>query len=288
MNNKETISISELSRITGTPASTIRFYLREGILPPPERRGKTRAYYDDTHVERLREIRKMREKSALSIREIKEKYSVMNPTDGNRGPETPLPFDRKEDIIAAAIDLFRTRGYDDTSLNDIVERAKISKGSFYLHFTGKKELFIECVDKVFLNIDRQFSELEHVQDIVQRFKQRAVLFIKTSRHFIEMLHIARGIFSSSTPRHRVKIRKIMKNLINPLLHDLNEGIKQGLIRNLDTTVIAHMLMGAAEYGSYYLEDRGDDEIERWVDHALLLAIDGFYIHPEPRSDQVVP
>lgn len=286
MSNKETMTISELSRTTGTPASTIRFYLREGILPSPERRGKTRAYYDDTHVRRLREIRKMREKSALSIREIREKFSVTIPADEKSDPDSTPPFDRKEDIIAAAIDLFRSSGYDGTSLDDIVERAKISKGSFYLHFAGKKELFIECADKVFLNIDRKFNELEHVQDIAERFRMRAVLFIKTSRHFIEMLHIARGTFSSSTPRHRVKIRKIMQNLINPLIHDLNEGVLRGLIRNLDTTVIAHMLMGAVEYGSYYLEGRNDDEIERWIDRALLLAIDGFYKDSEPRVDQV--
>ena len=286
MSTKEIMTISELSRNTGTPASTIRYYLREGILPTPERRGKTRAYYDDTHVKRLREIGKMREKSGLSIREIKEKFSVTIKTDEKSDPESAPPFDRKGDIIDAAIDLFRAKGYDGTSLNDIVERAKISKGSFYLHFAGKKELFIECADRVFLDIDRKFSELEQELNIVQRFRMRALLFIKTSRHFIEMLHIARGTFSSSTPRHRVKIRKIMQNLISPLIHDLNEGIERGLIRNLDTTVIAYMLMGAVEYGSYYLEDRGDDEIERWVDQALSLAINGFYKDSEQRADRV--
>lgn len=285
MNNRKIMTISELSRATGTPASTIRFYLTEGILPSPERRGKTRAYYNETHVKRLREIRKIREKSPLSIRKIREMYRETLPTDGKNTSAAPPPFDRKEDIITAAIDLFRTSGYDDTSLNDIVERAKISKGSFYLHFSGKEELFIECADRIFLNIDKKFNELENVHDIIQKFRMRAVLFIKTSRHFIEMLHIARGTFSSSSPRHRVKIRKIMQNLINPLIDDLNDGIQRGLIRNLDTTVIAHMLLGAVEYGSYLLEGRDDDEIERWIDRTLALAIDGFYKDSEPPTER---
>jgi AcrR family transcriptional regulator len=279
MRNTGNITISELSRVTGTPATTIRFYMREGMLPPPERRGKTRAYYGPIHVKRLLDIRKMREKSDLSIREIKEQLA-----SAIRGDEKPeageqAPFDRKEDIINAATELFRARGYDNTSLNDIVELAKISKGSFYLHFADKRELFIECADRVFFDIDRKFDDLKNVRDIWQRFRMRGIMFIRTSRHFIEMLHIARGTFTTASPRHRLKLRKIMQNLINPIIHDLDEGVRKGLFKNINTTVVAHMLMGVVEYGTYYLEGKSDDEIEHWIDRSLILLLNGFYLHP---------
>src|SRR6266545_4189804 len=49
--------ISELSRRTDVPVATIKYYLREGLLPPGEAAGATRAVYDDSHERRLRLIR---------------------------------------------------------------------------------------------------------------------------------------------------------------------------------------------------------------------------------------
>ena len=49
--------MSELAAASGLPVATVKFYLREGLLPPGEATGATRARYDETHVKRLRLIR---------------------------------------------------------------------------------------------------------------------------------------------------------------------------------------------------------------------------------------
>ncbi len=54
-------TIDELSGLSGVPSRTIRFYQSNGTLPPPERRGRV-AYYDDTHLERLRTIAALQER----------------------------------------------------------------------------------------------------------------------------------------------------------------------------------------------------------------------------------
>jgi DNA-binding transcriptional MerR regulator len=51
------VRISELSRETGVPVATIKFYLREGLVPEGRRTAATQAQYDDDHVARLRLIR---------------------------------------------------------------------------------------------------------------------------------------------------------------------------------------------------------------------------------------
>ncbi|MBN0046884.1 TetR/AcrR family transcriptional regulator [Streptomyces actuosus] len=43
-------------------------------------------------------------------------------------------------IITAAADLFDRRGYEATSLSDIVEHAKVTKGALYFHFAAKEDL----------------------------------------------------------------------------------------------------------------------------------------------------
>ncbi len=49
--------ISDLSKQTGVPVPTIKFYLRERLLPPGEPTGRNQAVYGEAHLRRLRLIR---------------------------------------------------------------------------------------------------------------------------------------------------------------------------------------------------------------------------------------
>lgn len=63
--------MAELSRLSGVPRETIHYYAREGLLPAPERAGKTSAYYGEAHLERLRVIRLLREEKYLPVAVIR-------------------------------------------------------------------------------------------------------------------------------------------------------------------------------------------------------------------------
>jgi DNA-binding transcriptional MerR regulator len=62
--------ISELSRRTGVPVATIKYYLREGLLSPGEHTAPNQARYGDEHVRRLRLVRTLREVGGLGIEAI--------------------------------------------------------------------------------------------------------------------------------------------------------------------------------------------------------------------------
>ncbi|HEV2885657.1 MAG TPA: MerR family transcriptional regulator [Jatrophihabitans sp.] len=59
--------ISELARQSGLPVATIKFYLREGLLPPGTPISRTQAEYSDAHLERLRLIRALRDIADLPV-----------------------------------------------------------------------------------------------------------------------------------------------------------------------------------------------------------------------------
>ncbi|MES2129777.1 MAG: TetR/AcrR family transcriptional regulator [Pseudomonadota bacterium] len=48
---------------------------------------------------------------------------------------------RPQELLSAALDLFVERGYASTRLEDVARRAGVSKGTLYLYFTNKEELF---------------------------------------------------------------------------------------------------------------------------------------------------
>jgi len=53
--------------------------------------------------------------------------------------------ERREAIIAAALDEFIARGYAATRLDDVAKRAGVAKGTIYLHFADKETLFQELI-----------------------------------------------------------------------------------------------------------------------------------------------
>ena len=70
--------VAELSRRSATTVPTIKFYLREGLLPPGEATGRNQAEYDEAHVRRLRLIRALLDVGGLSVAAAREVLSVVD------------------------------------------------------------------------------------------------------------------------------------------------------------------------------------------------------------------
>jgi DNA-binding transcriptional MerR regulator len=69
--------ISELSTRSGVPVPTIKYYLREGLVPQGERSSPTQADYGDAHLQRLRVIRALIE-SGVSIAETRKVLTALD------------------------------------------------------------------------------------------------------------------------------------------------------------------------------------------------------------------
>ncbi|MEU3450603.1 MerR family transcriptional regulator [Streptomyces thermolilacinus] len=64
--------VGELSRRTGVSVPTIKYYVREGLLPAGELSSPNQARYDETHVRRLRLVRALMDVGGLSVAAIRD------------------------------------------------------------------------------------------------------------------------------------------------------------------------------------------------------------------------
>ncbi|RAS65899.1 MerR-like DNA binding protein [Lentzea atacamensis] len=64
--------IAELSACSGVPIPTIKYYLRERLMPPGERTGSNQARYDHGHLQRLRLVRVLTDLGGLPIATVRE------------------------------------------------------------------------------------------------------------------------------------------------------------------------------------------------------------------------
>lgn len=70
--------ISELAEASGLPVPTIKFYLREGLLPAGEAQGATRARYDEGHVRRLRLIRALVDVAGMRLEDVRQVLAAID------------------------------------------------------------------------------------------------------------------------------------------------------------------------------------------------------------------
>jgi DNA-binding transcriptional MerR regulator len=69
--------ISELSRVSGVPVATIKYYLREGLLPAGIATSATSAAYDERHVDRLNLIRALVDVGRVPIARVREVVTAL-------------------------------------------------------------------------------------------------------------------------------------------------------------------------------------------------------------------
>jgi DNA-binding transcriptional MerR regulator len=72
------MKLAELSTATGCPAGTIKYYLREGLLPAGTLRHAKEAEYDARHVARLNMIRVLRDLGELSVADIHQVVTAID------------------------------------------------------------------------------------------------------------------------------------------------------------------------------------------------------------------
>ncbi|WP_335975172.1 MerR family transcriptional regulator [Streptomyces sp. CA2R106] len=75
--------ISELSRRSGVPNATIKFYLREGLLPPGRATAATQAEYGDQHLRRLRLIRALIGVRGLTVQQTRDVLGAVSENEAD-------------------------------------------------------------------------------------------------------------------------------------------------------------------------------------------------------------
>ena len=64
--------MAELAARSGYSVATVKYYLREGLLPPGEATGATRARYDESHLRRLRLVRALTDVAGLRLETVRQ------------------------------------------------------------------------------------------------------------------------------------------------------------------------------------------------------------------------
>lgn len=91
-------------------------------------------------------------------------------------------------LLDAAFELFTVKGFSQTSVNDIAEKAGVAKGTFYLYFKDKEDIRNQLISsKASLIFKNAVLETAHIP--AQRFEERVIAIIDHILDIFEQDHI---------------------------------------------------------------------------------------------------
>lgn len=241
------LRISDLERISGIGRSTIHYYLREGLLPPPKKTGKTMAYYDVGHVRQLKEIKKLQDEG-YPISYIKEMLVPAGPEERDIVEDVGdvAKSDRRRQIIDKAVEIFARKGYHQTSVVEITRAVGVGHSTFYIYFPNKMALFTECVEDVFQAMFAGvWEEIKGEKNPVARLNKRAEVVLKSHPQFIDMMNVLKSI-EEQDPTLEAKKRDIYFSIVETVKRDVRRAIEMDLIQEIDVDVASFYLVGFLE------------------------------------------
>ncbi len=93
--------------------------------------------------------------------------------------------DRSQEILDAALAVFSKSGYHEARIEDIAERAGVGKGTVYLYFPGKRELFQALIERItgehLKTIEAALSESGSLEERLTLAVRKHLLFFESNR-----------------------------------------------------------------------------------------------------------
>ncbi len=193
---------------------------------------------------------------------------------------------RRAQVLAAALQTFAQKGYHRTSVSDIIQRAGIARGTFYLYFKNKRAIFEELLSSY---LERIASAVRRVQlspgapppqEQIRRNVERVVDVLLENRDFTKLLLVqALG----QDPDFDQQVATFYATLLGLIQGALVLGQEMNLVRPCDTKVVASCILGSIKEVAHQIllgEDSETVRRDHLVREILEFALSGIYVGPD--------
>ncbi|MCE9576410.1 MAG: TetR/AcrR family transcriptional regulator [Deltaproteobacteria bacterium] len=159
----------------------------------------------------------------------------------------PARAERRRQILDAAKDVFAEVGYHEASINAIIEKAAIARGTFYLYFESKAAVFDSILDLAMSELRSRIHRID-VDDPAAPPPQvqlkdglvRVLDYVVTDRALTRILLSSGQIAEAEAAQRLAAFFTEVKAIIE---RALSQGMAIKLVRPLDTHLAAAALLG---------------------------------------------
>ncbi len=194
------------------------------------------------------------------------------------GSKEELRRERRAQILEAAIQAFTEKGFGDATMDDIVARAGLSKGTLYWYFESKDELINSIVGYIFER------ELAHAQQVVQgeeRSREKLLVTLEMVTASFEQMQPIMPILMEywammmRDERIRNTIGGYYQEFYEFLRPIIRQGVERGEFHTPDVDAAVYALVALAEgMGILWAADPTKVDLKQSIDKGIRLLIAG--------------
>lgn len=193
----------------------------------------------------------------------------------NNRPFGRETFMTRDDILEAAAQVFRQKGFHGASMNDIAEAVSLQKASLYHHVSSKQEILLELLDRALILLLEQISAITS-QNIPADEKLRLMIraYLQILVENIDLASVL--LFEHRALERRQHARHVPnRDKFEALWRDvLAEGVGKKLFRCDDVALTARALLGLLNWTITWYRPDGEKTIEQVADDYSNLLLNG--------------
>jgi AcrR family transcriptional regulator len=181
----------------------------------------------------------------------------------------------RDDILDAAAQVFRQKGFNGASMQDIAAAVNLQKASLYHHVTSKQEILLALLDRALGMLTDHIAgiaaqDLPVDQKLRQMMRAYLIALADNSDLSSVLLFEHRSLDKKSHARHvpqRDKFEGLWRDVIN-------EGVRTGVFECPDAGVAVRALMGVMNWTLTWYRPNGGKTIEKIADEYADLMLHG--------------
>jgi AcrR family transcriptional regulator len=184
---------------------------------------------------------------------------------------------RRAQVLRHAKQIFAHKGYHRTNVADIISHARIARGTFYLYFEGKKDLFEELLEQVLRELAFRIQRIRLGADEPEPAEQlrenlrRVISFVLNERDLTSILMSHALGFD---PELDDRIQSFYDRIAAQIQRSLDLGINMGLVRQCDTRAAAYCILGGIKETIVQLSRQAPPDIDGLVEEILRFGLSG--------------
>lgn len=190
-------------------------------------------------------------------------------------PKTKRGMETLDKICMAAEELFSEKGYYDTGITDIVTRAGIAQGTFYIYFNDKKSVFVYLIRK--LGSELKESIRANIRVSKDRYDEE-YMGIKTFLNFVGE-HI--GLFKIVWQAQFVDpelFKEYYESFSKGYVKNIKKAQTKGEMNDIDPVILSYCLIGIANFTALkFIEFDNKNNYEEVVEEVMKFIKNGAFV-----------
>jgi len=195
-----------------------------------------------------------------------------------------IKTDRRNQILFLAGEIFSRKGFHNASVSDIIQRAGIARGTFYLYFANKRDIFDSLLNEVVDELRDRIRPIDLQQgqpDPIVQLKEnlhRVFEFLTQNPALTQiLLHHAAGLDQKTSNL----LKTFYGRVLDMIQSSLDHGIRMGLVRPCDTRILASGVMGIMKEVADQLtgQPQQNPPIDQVVEELITFGLWGVFVQP---------